>query len=141
MKERKIWIRYPYAGKAVGDIQRYILSLGEEDLLGEIPIILYDPEARNTYALSHTYDVSEIALPVLKEQYGDNNVKLVEKDRIYTTEPPSPTDQIVNALDNIADQISELNETMTQMCELLERCENRGPYGSMLAISGTVETI
>lgn len=63
---------------ALKELQKELLRLFEEDgeMSGEIPVELYNSRSKERVKLSHVYDISEIAINVLKEKYGDCNVKI-----------------------------------------------------------------
>ncbi len=52
-------------------------------------------------------------------------------------------DRIADELEDISislKYLEDLGDAARDVADLLGRCENAGPWGSMLAISGTVET-
>ena len=75
---KELWIKMEPEGAK--EVQDFLLSLAEEGLLGEIPVVLYNPKTDGNLRLSHIYDVDEAALLVLKEKYGDRNVSVVTKE-------------------------------------------------------------
>lgn len=77
MMKKEIWIQVE-EGSEKKEIEKVILSLIEEDesIAGEIPIIVFARINKGIYRLSHIYDMSENAVNVLKERFGDYNVVL-----------------------------------------------------------------
>lgn len=110
---KEVWIRIPSTEYA-DECKDFILSLGEEDLLGEIPVVLYSTESRCQKMLSHIYDVDVAAINVLREKYGDENVKALTQPY----EEHVPPDQemahqirrIADALEGIADSLEALTD-------------------------------
>lgn len=78
MKKEEIWIKNDPRYVDVEEIEKFILSLADEKLLGEIPVIIYRSDTKSDKRLSHIYDVDISAINVLREKYGDENVKHVE---------------------------------------------------------------
>ncbi len=62
---------------ALEELQKELLRLFEEggEMSGEIPVAIYNSRSKERVRLSRIYDISEIAINVLKEKYGDRNVK------------------------------------------------------------------
>ena len=138
---KEIWLRI--GSEKAKEAQEFILSLADEDLLGEIPVVLCGSGTNGKLRLSHIYDVGESALLVLKEKYGDRNVREVTAEGntgFQVLDQAQPVEQIADSLEEIASGIEDLNEALERISDFLERCENKGPWGFMLAISGTVET-
>lgn len=120
MKIQKVWIKIPDQSEKE-EAQHFILSLAEEGLLGDIPVILYVADIKEKMALSHIYDVSEKALIPLYEKYGEENVKLSDMElrslaggygRVPEADPleriADSLEQIAIVLDSIADNINEV---------------------------------
>lgn len=72
-----IWIRCQEENE-IDEIQESILNFIKEDasLAGDIPVRVFSENRFSTCRLSHIYDMSESAVNVLKEKFGDENVKL-----------------------------------------------------------------
>ncbi len=76
-----IWIRTEE--KFVEEVKKILLSLIQEDesLAGEIGVKIFAADTTQSYKLSHIYDLSECVVNVLKERFGDDNVKFVSCDQ------------------------------------------------------------
>ena len=85
MNEAKIWIR---TEDPVEEVQQYILSLVKEskEYAGNIRVVVFNPNSKERSHISHIYDVSETAINILKEHYGDLNIKLTGKSEEGTQE-------------------------------------------------------
>lgn len=144
MIKREIWIRVesPMERK---NVQDFILSLAEEDLLGEIEVILYVEQARAKCKLSHIYDVSEGAIPVLKEKYGDGNVRLTETNLMdfspVFNPNPDPLERIAGALESISRSLESIDQTLEDATEILMDCQVKNQYGSAIAVAGTIQQV
>ena len=94
MKVKEIWIRVKESSQ-VEEAKSVILELIQEDetLAGEISVVVYAMKERAIGRLSHIYDLSECAVNVLKERFGDDNVKITELCE------PAPIDRIADAHD------------------------------------------
>ena len=125
----KIWIRIAEAGK-VQETQRFILSLLEEELGGNIPVSLYAAKNRSVVPMSHVYDLSEKALIPLYEKFGEENVKLKEQ---YSEDEAQTSNQAANPLDRIAVAMEGINQSL----EVLAGCVG---IGGSFCIAGDVIT-
>ena len=160
MIRKVMWIRC-YETNESEKIEKDILSFIKEDssLAGDIPVKIYSSKVNGTYDLSHIYDVSEIAINVLKEKYGDENVKMVEREfsedcghksvgeRIAESleriaDVAETLDRIADCLDNIDTNISYLQGSMECLEEITECLVQPGPEGcgKYLRIIGSVTT-
>ena len=136
------------------EAQQFILSLGEEELLGEIPVILYVNSIRKKVSLSHVYDVSEGALIPLYEKYGDRNVKLEEYSspdnvawHLRSESQPRHDEIRQEPLERIADALESINSHLAEACDRLQGIEETldsciCKYGNnhFLCITGNVST-
>ena len=108
MNEAKIWIR---TEDPVEEVQQYIFSLFEEseEYAGNIRVVVFDPNNKKSGSISHIYDVSEMAVNVLKEHYGDLNIKLTGQNK---GEDQKSLDSMVNSLERIANMLEQLDDTL-----------------------------
>lgn len=108
MNEMKVWIR---TKDSTEEVQQYILSLVKEskEYAGNIRVVIFNPNSEEWSHISHIYDVSETAINVLKEHYGDLNIKLVGKSEEGTQEP----------MDRIADSLERIADTLEHLCDEL----------------------
>lgn len=144
MKEAKIWIR---TEDPVEEVQQYILSLFEEseEYAGNIRIVVFDPDNKKSVNISHIYDVSEMAVNVLKEHYGDLNIKLTGQNK---GEDQKSLDSMVNSLENIAHMLEQLDDTLgcistrlrivDNLADDLAECVVDSPGGKRFCITGSV---
>lgn len=150
MIRKVIWIRC-YEINESDQIEKDILKFIKEDssLAGDIPVKIYSSKVNGTYDLSHIYDLSEIAVNVLKEKYGDENVKMVEREFAEDRNHKSVGERIAEALeriddcmDNMDSNISYLQGSMECLEELTECIVQPGPTGNgkYLRIIGDVTT-
>jgi len=150
--KKELWIR-AYETKEIEDIQKFILSLGDEGLLGEIPVKLFFYNTMEIKTLSHIYDVSDKALIPLYEKYGEMNVKILEhadsgsgqyEESEYTDE-----DRCINEdqLTRIADALETINGNLADMAEMLESideklsgCISHVGNNNFLCVTGNIST-
>lgn len=144
MNEAKIWIR---TEDLVEEVQRYILSLFKEDeeYAGNIRVVVYDSNSKKPNYASHVYDISETAVNVLKEHYGDLNIKLTGQDKLRN---PEPLDRIADSLEKIANMLERLDDTLgcintrlrivDNLADDLAECIVDSPGGKRFCITGSV---
>lgn len=144
MNEAKIWIR---TEDPVEEVQQYILSLFEEseEYAGNIRIVVFDPDNKKSVNISHIYDVSEMAVNVLKEHYGDLNIKLTGQNK---GEDQKSLDSMVNSLEKIAHMLEQLDDTLgcintrlrivDNLADDLAECVVDSPGGKRFCIAGSV---
>ncbi len=144
MNEAKIWIR---TENPVEEVQQYILSLFEEDeeYAGNIRVVVYGPNSKKPNYASHIYDISETAVNVLKEHYGDLNIKLTRQDKLRD---PEPLDCIADSLKKIANMLEQLDDTLgcistrlrivDNLADDLAECIVDSPGGKRFCIAGSV---
>ena len=108
MNEMKVWIR---TKDSIEEVQRYILSLVKEskEYAGNIRVVVFNPNSKERSHISHIYDVSETAINISKEHYGDLNIKLTGKSEEGTQEP---LDRIADSLERIADTLEHLGDEL-----------------------------
>lgn len=150
MIRKVIWIRC-YETNESDQIEKDILKFIKEDssLAGDIPVKIYSSKFNGIYDLSHIYDMSEIAVNVLKEKYGDENVKMIEREFAEDRNHKNVDERIAEALERIADcmdnmdsNISYLQGSMECLEELTECIVQPGSTGNgkYLRIIGDVTT-
>ncbi|MCI6430466.1 MAG: hypothetical protein MSA72_06255 [Lachnospiraceae bacterium] len=150
MIRKVIWIRC-YEINESDQIEKDILKFIKEDssLAGDIPVKIYSSKFNGIYDLSHIYDMSEIAVNVLKEKYGDENVKMIEREFAEDRNHKNVDERIAEALERIADcmdnmdsNISYLQGSMECLEELTECIVQPGSTGNgkYLRIIGDVTT-
>lgn len=141
---KRAWIKVENAGSREG-VQEFILSLAEEDLLGEIDVILYVEKTRAKCNLSRVYSISEAAIPVLKEKYGDDNVKLVSSIDNSAITPympaPDPMERIADALEAISNTLDSIDQSLDLVSDVLGDCRVKNRNGSAIAITGVVDHV
>lgn len=143
---KRIWIKI-YNSDEVENAQRFILSLGDEGLLGDIPVKLYIESTRGIRDLSHVYDVSEKALIPLYEKYGEMNVKIMEHTdsdiKEYEESSYMNEDQltrIAEALEGINNNLSDIALSLDSLDQTLDGCISRNGNNSFICITGNVST-
>lgn len=144
MNEAKIWIR---TEDPVEEVQQYILSLFEEDeeYAGNIRVVVYDPNSKKSGNISHIYDVSQMAVNVLKEHYGDLNIKVTGQNKEGNQ---NPLDCIADSLEKIANMLERLDDTLgcintrlrivNNLADDLAECIADSPGGKRFCITGSV---
>lgn len=144
MNEAKIWIRTEDPAE---EVQQYILSLFEEseEYAGNIRVVVFDPNSKKSVNISHIYDVSEMAVNVLKERYGDPNIKLTGQNK---GEDQKSLDCIADSLERIAKMLEQLDDTLgcintrlrivDNLADDLAECIIDSPGGKRFCIAGSV---
>lgn len=144
MNEVKIWIR---TEDPVEEVQQYILSLFEEDeeYAGNIRVVVYNPNSKKSDNISHIYDVSQMAVNVLKEHYGDLNIKVTGQNKEGNQKS---LDSMVNSLERIANMLEQLDDTLgcintrlrivDNLADDLAECIVDSPGGKRFCIAGSV---
>lgn len=128
---KKIFIR---TDGAIEEVQRYLLSLITEDeeyYAGDCRVVVYDPEDDEPVQLGYIYDMSEKAICVLKEHYGDYNVELDPLENSSDLEEKGEDNALVRiavALEEIArklDDIGSISQLMQEDLSALSSCIDR----------------
>lgn len=144
MNEAKIWIR---TGDPAEEVQQYILSLFEEseEYAGNIRVVVFDPNNKKSGSISHIYDVSEMAVNVLKEHYGDLNIKVTGQNKEGNQKS---LDCIADSLEKIAHMLEQLDDTLgcistrlrivDNLADDLAECIVDSPGGKKFCIAGSV---
>ena len=87
--------------------RRHFFTLFEEDedYSGEMRVLVGKPESGGYEKLSHIYDLSSMAVNVMKEHYGDRNVEVITKENGYGLLPENEREvrQFIRTLENRAD--------------------------------------
>lgn len=138
---KQMWIRVKKEDE-VPEVERFILSLADEELLGEVSVVIYNSVTHRASKLSHIYDVSESALHTIMEKYGEENVKLCDR------EEKRPEPGIGKSLSRIADSLETLCNTLEAMQQSLEVLEEltgclamtRGGTGKLFCVTGNIST-
>lgn len=81
MRETQIWI---YTTDSIEEVQTYILSLIKEsdEYSGDAKVIIYEPITKSYKKLSGIYDLSKIAVNVLREYYGKDKIRVVVREEL-----------------------------------------------------------
>ena len=145
MIDKTLWLKIEDSKKRE-EVQEFILSLGEEGLLGEIKVTLYAEKERAKCVLSHIYDISEQAIPVLMEKYGEKNVRLKETEidspNTYSFKPELKfLERIAVALEGIERSLENVDQSLELMSDILSDSQVKNPYGSAIAVAGTINVI
>lgn len=144
MNEAKIWIR---TENTVEEVQQYILSLFEEDeeYAGNIRVVVYNPNSKKSDNISHIYDVSQMAVNVLKEHYGDLNIKVTGQNKEGNQKSldciADSLEKIVNVLERLDDTLGCINTRLRivdNLADDLAECVVDSPGGKRFCIAGSV---
>lgn len=145
MKDIKIWIRTDDTPESVQDFALRLLQ-EDERYCGDFQIVIYNPGKVGTEKLSHIFNLSDFALSVLCEHYGDDNV-WVASSGVY---PPvqaaperDPLERIADAVESLADMMDSIGSRVADIeshLDDLSCCVGTGLDGGYLAIRGTVGT-
>lgn len=143
MNDKTVWIKID-SSKEREDVQSYILSLGQEGLLGEIRVILYAEKEKARIELTHVYDVGEDAIPVLMEHYRDDNVRLAAKPRTpplrFNPVPVTdPLERIADALESISSTLENIDQSLDLLSVVMSDCQVKHEYGSAITITGAIQ--
>ena len=106
MKEIQVWI---YTTDSTQEVQDYILSLQKEadEYCGNASVIVYEPVAKTYKKLSHIYDLSRIAVNVLREYYGENKVRVVVREELEQIPEEDIKSQILDYLESIDNSLKK----------------------------------
>ena len=144
MNDAKIWIR---TENPVEEVQQYILSLFEEDeeYAGNIRVVVYNPNSKKSDNISHIYDVSQMAVNVLKEHYGDLNIKVTGQNKEGNQKSldciADSLEKIVNVLERLDDTLGCINTRLRivdNLADDLAECIVDSPGGKRFCIAGSV---
>lgn len=158
MMKKEIWIQVE-DGREKKEIEKVILSLIEEDesVAGEFPILLFAKINRVICRLSHIYDMSENAVNVLKERFGDYNVVLKnareeDEEELYfdylikeLTKCPGSSAEFklelmkIGRLDSIVSALDRIDASLEAL-EPLADCVQKNGFIDYLNISGIIGT-
>lgn len=151
-RNKRIWIRVEEETDPL-IIMQDILELIQEDetMAGEIPVMLFRAESCMVKRLSNIYDLAECSVNVLKEKYGDFNVKLVCRQKEEQGESFHPSnmeklvrdesfiERIVKSLESIDNNLKNLNETVKSVSQCVVQPGPDGA-GKFLRITGDIQT-
>ena len=144
MNEAKIWIR---TEDPVAEVQQYILSLFKEseEYAGNIRVVVYNPNSKKSDNISHIYDVSQMAVNVLKEHYGDLNIKVTGQNKEGNQKSldciADSLEKIVNVLERLDDTLGCINTRLRivdNLADNLAECVVDSPGGKRFCIAGSV---
>lgn len=144
MNEAKIWIR---TEDPVEEVQQYIFSLFEEseEYAGNIRVVVFDPNNKKSDNISHIYDVSQMAVNVLKEHYGDLNIKVTGQNKEGNQKLldciADSLEKIVNVLERLDDTLGCINTRLRivdNLADDLAECVVDSPGGKRFCIAGSV---
>lgn len=144
MNEAKIWIR---TEDPVAEVQQYILSLFKEseEYAGNIRVVVYNPNSKKSDNISHIYDVSQMAVNVLKEHYGDLNIKVTGQNKEGNQKSldciADSLEKIVNVLERLDDTLGCINTRLRivdNLADDLAECVVDSPGGKRFCIAGSV---
>lgn len=142
-----IWIRCR-EGSEIHGIRESILNFIKEDqtLAGDIPVKVFLSKESSTFGLSHIYDMSESAVNVLKEKFGDENVKLSRKE--IDNKSSFALDRLIDVLEGINDNlscicmyieyISDHAEDISEHTKALSNCVSETRYGNRFCVTGGI---
>lgn len=138
MKSQEMWVQVD-SEEELDEVQRFILYLGEEQLLGEIPVMVYSRETRRVLRLSSIYDVSEQAFVSLVEKYGEDNVKLIEKKDLpeYEGRQGEPKSELMERIATNLDRLADALEQIEMHLDCLSDCINER---NQFCITGGITT-
>nr|DAF78213.1 MAG TPA: hypothetical protein [Caudoviricetes sp.] len=144
MNEAKIWIR---TEDPVAEVQQYILSLFKEseEYAGNIRVVVYNPNSKKSDNINHIYDVSQMAVNVLKEHYGDLNIKVTGQNKEGNQKSldciADSLEKIVNVLERLDDTLGCINTRLRivdNLADDLAECVVDSPGGKRFCIAGSV---
>lgn len=144
MNEAKIRIR---TEDPVAEVQQYILSLFKEseEYAGNIRVVVYNPNSKKSDNISHIYDVSQMAVNVLKEHYGDLNIKVTGQNKEGNQKSldciADSLEKIVNVLERLDDTLGCINTRLRivdNLADDLAECVVDSPGGKRFCIAGSV---
>lgn len=150
MTERKVWIRIMGGNteEVTEDTQAFILGMTPaEELLGDITVVLYFEELKSKKVLSHIYEVSETALPVLKEKFGDANVMMTESHLNNCAKSPlpnpnpDPLERIADALEAIGSTLDSIDQSLDLLSDVVADARVKNRYGSSISVCGTIQQL
>ena len=147
MNEAKIWIR---TEDSVEEVQQYILSLFKEseEYAGSIRVVIFDPNSKKPNYVSHIYDISETAVNVLKEHYGDLNIKMAgqnkEGDQKSLDCIADSLERIADSLEHLGDELGCINVHLKSIDDIantvhdLGECISDSSRGKMFCVTGNI---
>lgn len=137
MTKKEIWIQIQNE-KQYDEILTEIFDF-QEQFDGKLEIIIYSKKNNSKKSLGGLCRLSENAIPALVEKYGEDNVKLVEREKTPKYIPPvvkSPELRIAEALENIYYVLEDMQNNI----EILSSAIGQEGNGSYLYIKGAVNS-
>lgn len=109
-KNKRIWIRMEDETNPE-IIMQDILNLIQEDeeMAGEIPVMLFGVKSCMVKRLSSIYDLAECSVNVLKEKYGDYNVKFVSYEQNKRKSQEDEDEDFMYRVDDIRHKLNLLH--------------------------------
>ncbi|MDD6414118.1 MAG: hypothetical protein PUG06_08650 [Blautia sp.] len=144
MHSKVIWIRCQDEIELL-ETQKEILTLIKKipPFKGDVPIKVFLTDDFSTHSLEHTYYMTESGVSVLKEMYGDENVKICckrENNRGYDEE--SRMDHLLNVLERMNDNLNDISTYLKYISEDTEEfsgCVSKSMLGgNRFCITGDV---
>lgn len=102
-------------------------------------VLVGKPESGGYEKLSHIYDLSSMAVNVMKEHYGDRNVEVITKENGYGLLP----DYEKGSMEAIEEQLKNIDhhlESISGSLKNLSRCVTEAPERDVFTICGDVST-
>lgn len=140
MKEIQVWI---YTRDSIQEVQDYILSLQKEadEYCGNAKVFVYEPVAKTYKKLSHIYNLSRIAVNVLREYYGENKIRVVVREELEQIPEEDSKSQILDHLNDIADYLESIDNSLKKLSVYMPNAlgEKIHTVGGNLAIGELVK--
>lgn len=140
MIQKEAWIKFENRAVYLEKEAKFLESLREHP--GECHVIVYLDKERLKLRLNQT--VGAAGITELKEQFGVDNVKEIERER----EVYKPMEPARDSLERIADALEAINKTLKSIDGSLDsvsdilysvKVENR--MGSAIAVTGLIQQI
>lgn len=135
MRETQIWI---YTTDSIEEVQTYILSLIKEsdEYSGDAKVIIYEPITKSYKKLSGIYDLSKIAVNVLREYYGKDKIRVVVREELEQIPENDYKSEMLDCLNYIVDYLESISDSLKK----LSRCVTEAPERDVFTICGDVST-
>lgn len=114
MREIQIWI---YTTDSIEVVQTYILNLIKEsdEYSGEAKVIIYEPITRSYKKLSGIYDLSKIAVNVLREYYGKDKIRVVVREELEQIPENDYKSEMLDCLNYIVDYLESISGSLEKI--------------------------
>lgn len=109
--QKILWVRIDKQ-EAADEVKQFISEL-KEQFPGNILVRLYAVDTQTAADMSSQSRLSESAVPLLKEKYGAENVKIT-KDRIYPDDEFGLRLESLIAIERIADSLEAIESHLAQ---------------------------